>query len=113
VEIVTNVSAVTTDDVPIALDFVGNAQHLGEDLHVHCEHADLMIRDMRVWIASHNQVESLTPLEPDSQPVAMFLDLLDGRSENLAPIECAWPVCEATEAILKSATTGSAVRLGG
>lgn len=112
VEVVTNVSAMSTDGVPVALDFVGNAQHLAEDLHIHCEQADLMIRDFRVWIARNNQVEPLTPREPDSQPVEMFLDLLDGRQDNLAPVECAWPVCELTCAILESAATGKSVRLG-
>jgi predicted dehydrogenase len=111
VEIVTHVSAVSTDGVPIALDFVGNAQHLGEDLHVHCEQADLMIRDMRVWIARDNKVEPLTPLEPESHPVAMFLDLLEGRAENLAPVECAGPVYELTAAILESASRGRTVRV--
>ncbi len=113
VEVVTNVSAVSVDGVPVALDFVGNAQHLAEDLHIHCEQADLMIRDFRVWIARNNQAEPLIPREPDSQPVAMFLDLLDGRQENLAPVECAWPVCELTNAILESAATGQPVRLLG
>jgi len=111
VEVVTNVSALTTDDVPVVMNFVGNGQHLGEDLHVHCEGADLMIRDMRAWIARSNRVEPLTPLEPDSQPVRMFLDLLDSRGENLAPVECAWPVWEATEAILESAAGGTTIRL--
>ncbi|MGD9857092.1 MAG: Gfo/Idh/MocA family protein [Planctomycetaceae bacterium] len=111
VEIVTNVSAVTTDDVPMVMDFIGNAQYQGEDLHVHCTQADLMIRDLRVWIARDNQVDPLTPLEPDSHPIETFLDLLEGRGENLAPIQCAWPVCEATKAILDSSATGAVIRL--
>jgi predicted dehydrogenase len=109
VEIVTHVSALTAAGVPIVMDFVGNAHHLGEDLHVHCEHADLMVRDMQVWIARRNEVEPLTPLEPDSHPVAMFLDLLEGRAENIAPVECAWPVYEVTAAILESASSGRVV----
>ncbi|MBX3438040.1 MAG: Gfo/Idh/MocA family oxidoreductase [Planctomycetaceae bacterium] len=111
VEVMTNVSAVTTNDVPVTMDFVGNAQHLGEDLHIHCEHADLMIRDMRVWIARDNQVEPVSPLEPESNPVEAFLDLLEERCENQAPASCAWPVFQATEAILESAATGKPVKL--
>ncbi len=106
VEIVTNVSAVSTEGVPITMDFVGNANHQAEDLHVHCEEADLLIRDMRVWIARRNVVEPLTPLEAESHPVETFLNVLDGTGLNMAPPECAWPVLAFTQAVLTSAVTG-------
>lgn len=111
VEIVTSVLAVAGGDVPVGMDFIGNAQHQAEDLHVHCADADLMVRDYRVWIARGNQVEPLTPLEPESHPIASFLDLLEGRGSNAAPVECAWPVCEATHAILESAAIGRIISL--
>ncbi len=111
VEVITNVNAVSTAGVPIAMDFVGNANHQAEDLHVHCEHADLMIRDMRAWIARENVVEPLSSLEAESQPVEMFLNLLVGTAPNIAPLECAWPVVAFTQAVLTSAATGCRVTL--
>ncbi|MEZ6050738.1 MAG: Gfo/Idh/MocA family oxidoreductase [Planctomycetaceae bacterium] len=111
VEIVTSISAISTDGVPITLDFAGNAHHLSEDLHIHCAEADLMIRDMRPWIARHNSVEPIHPLEPESQPVESFLNLLDESSPNDAPIECAWPVFAFTQATLESAATGRRVNV--
>lgn len=109
VEILTSLTATSTDGVPITMDFVGNANHLAEDLHVHCEDADLMIRDMRPWIARNNIVEPLSPLEPQSHPVESFLNLLDGSSPNIAPAQCAWPVFAFTQAALESAAKGQAV----
>ncbi len=111
VEIVTSMSAVSTDGIPITMDFVGNANYLAEDLHVHCEEADLMIRDMRAWIARGNVVEPLTPMEEESQPVETFLNLLDGTAPNVAPVECAWPVFALTQATLESAAAGRAVEV--
>ena len=46
VEIVASVSAVLGDDVSCTLDFIGNAQYLGEDVSVHCVEADLLLRKM-------------------------------------------------------------------
>lgn len=113
VEVISSVSAVLEGDVPLCMDFIGNAQYLGEDFHVHCERADLMIRDRQVWIAEHNQMRRLEDVEPDSNPTVGFLDLLDGRSENIAPFSCALPVFDMTEAILESSRKGRNVIVGG
>lgn len=112
VEVVSSVSAVLEGDVPLCIDFIGHAQYLGEDLHVHCAEADLMIRDRRVWIARRNQVEPLTDLEPESNPDAGFLDLLAGMGPNVAPFDCALPVFDLTRAILESSRTGRSVAVG-
>lgn len=106
VEIVTSLSAISPDGVSITMDFVGNANHLAEDLHVHCEDADLMIRDMRPWIARNNVVEPILPLEPQSHPVESFLNMLVGSMPNVAPATCAWPVFAFTQAVLESAAQG-------
>ncbi len=111
VEIVSSVSAILEGDVPLCMDFIGHAQYLGEDLHVHCAEADLMVRDRRVWIGRNNRVEPLEPVEPDSNPVAGFLDLLDGRVANVAPFACALPVFDLTCAILDSSRTGRTVAI--
>lgn len=109
VPIVTTASVQTVQDIPIALDFIGNAHHQAEDLQIHCRDADLMVRDWRVWIARNNVVQPLRPLEPDSNPLATFLDLLDEAIENPAPASCAWPVFAVTEAILESSRTGQVI----
>ncbi len=111
VQVVSSVSAVLEGDVPLCMDFVGNAQYLGEDFHVHCESADLMIRDRKVWIAENNQVRRIEHVEPDSNPTIGFLDLLDGETENIAPFSCALPVFDLTEAIRESSRSGRSVTI--
>lgn len=101
VEIITSVSALLTGDVPLTMDFVGHANHQAEDLTIHCEQADLMIRDWRAWIARNNVVEPLEPLEPHTDPTTGFLDYLDGRTDNLAPFTAARPVFDMTAMILE------------
>lgn len=109
VEIAATVSAVLANEVPLCMDFIGHAQYLGEDLHVHCAQADLMIRDRRLWIARNGQVEEFDDLEPDSNPDAGFLDLLTGQAANIAPADCALPVFDFTRAILDSHRRGQPV----
>ena len=113
VPIVSSVSAVLEGDVPLCMDFIGHAQYLGEDLHVHCAEADLMVRDRRVWIARGNRLEPLENVEPESDPDRGFLDLLDGIGPNVAPFECARSVYESTVAILESSRTGRSVDVAG
>ncbi len=105
VAIVASVSAMLDGEVPLTMDFVGHAEHQSEDLTIHCEEADLMIRDWRVWIARENRVTPLAPLEPHADPVTGFLDLLEGTGENLAPFSAARPVFDLTDMILESART--------
>ncbi|QDU36735.1 putative oxidoreductase YcjS [Maioricimonas rarisocia] len=111
VQVNTSVSGRLAGDVLLCMDFIGNAQYLGEDLHIHCEHADLMLRDRKVWIAEGNAVRELTDPEPDSNPDVGFLDLLDGVGKNIAPFDCALPVWDLTAAILQSGEQGTLVEL--
>ncbi len=112
VEIISSVSVTTREGPLITMDFVGNAQFQSEDLHIHCEVADLMIRDYRAWRACDNVVAPLEPLEEQATPVSMFLDLLLGATcDNAAPIECARPIFTLTSAILKSSRSGQVVRV--
>lgn len=87
--------------VDISMTFVGDAQHHREDVHVHCEEADLLLRDNAVWIARDNQLEPITDLEPESNPDRAFLDCLVDGAPNLAPAACALPVWDLTQAILR------------
>lgn len=108
VPIITTVIGTLDGEIPLALDFIGNAQYLGEDLHLHCAEADLMLRDRKLWIARANNIEPLPLAAVETNPVAAFLDLVLDGSENIAPFDCARPVWDATMAILASAETTSA-----
>lgn len=111
VEIVTSVSALLTGDVSVTIDFVGNAQYLGEDLHIHCEKADLMLRHEELWIARNGKRERLSTDIVDSNPVSGLLDMILDGKPDLSPPEAALPVYDMTQAILKSGVTGVPVRL--
>lgn len=106
VEIGATVAALLTGGVPWSIDFVGHAQNLGEDLYVHCREADLMIRDRRLWIGRKGSVEPITNLARDTNPVESFIDLVQGKAENIAPPECALPVFDFTRAIFESHRSG-------
>ena len=109
VEITATVAARLDGDVSLAMDFVGNAQYLAEDLHIHCEQADLMIRENRLWIGRDGCVEPFDELETESNPVSQFLDVLLDGAVNIAPADCALPVFDLTAAILESGDSGRVV----
>ncbi len=109
VEITATVSARLDGDVSLAMDFVGNAQYLAEDLHIHCEQADLMIRENQLWIDCDGCVEPFDELETESNPVSQFLDVLLDGVGNIAPAGCALPVFDLTAAILESGDSGRVV----
>lgn len=111
VEIVASVAAVLDNDVPLTMSFVGNGQVLSEELRVSCADAELLIRDGRAWIVRTGEVSPLLPLEPDSNPVISFLDVLDGVATNAAPFACARPVYDLTSAILESASRQRSVHI--
>jgi predicted dehydrogenase len=111
VEVLTSVSAVLSGGVPLTMDFIGNAQHLGESFSVHCEEADLMLRDNRVWIARHNQVKPIEHIEPESDPVTGFIDYLQDGGDNTAPFSSALPVFDFLTAVQESSRTGMNVVL--
>jgi predicted dehydrogenase len=109
VEITATVAARLDGDVSLAMDFVGNAQFLAEDLHIHCERADLMIRENRLWIGRNGHVEPFDDLEQESKPVTQFLDVLLDGAVNTAPADCTLPVFDLTCAILESGDSGRIV----
>lgn len=109
VEIVTSASAVLSGDVIATIDFIGLAQYLGEDLSIHCERADLMLRHGEFWMAEGGRMERCPVDEPESTPVESFLNtILDGAIE-LSPPSAALPVYELTRAILESSRTRTPV----
>lgn len=111
VEVVTMVAARLEGGVPVSMNFIGNAESFGEDLHVHCAEADLLLRNGRLWIGRNNQLEPVDITEADADPDAGFLDVLIDEADDLAPPACALPVYDFTQAILESGRTGQVVRL--
>jgi predicted dehydrogenase len=112
VEVHVSLSAQLSGDVPLTMDFIGSAHFQAEDLTIHCERADLMVRDHRAFIAVDNDVRPLEPLEPTTDPATGFVALLDGRSVNDAPFAAAQPVWALTAMALESARTGQPVVAG-
>jgi predicted dehydrogenase len=111
VEIITSVSALLTENVTATMDFIGNAQHLSEDLHIHCEKGDLMLRHEDLWVAHNKKVEPLVADERDSNPAAGLLDTILEGKPDISPPESALPVYDMTQAILKSGQTGAVVAI--
>lgn len=109
VEIVTSASVLLENDVTATIDFIGHAQYLGEDLAIHCEHADLMIRHGELWIGRAGKPEQLPVDEPDSNPVASLLDTILNDADDRSPPSAALPVYDLTQAMLKSSRTGHVV----
>jgi predicted dehydrogenase len=112
VEIATSVTATLGDDVPLTMSFTGHASSFHEELFIHCEKADLIIRDLELLIGIENEVTSIA-VPPDEcgrdstrNPVTVFLDLLTGAGPNIAPFDCAVPIYDFTSAILASARNG-------
>lgn len=113
VEITAMVCGRLKGGVALGMNFCGHAHFYGEDFHVTCEKADLLIREGRLWLARENHVEPFpdADMEPESDPVSGFIDALEGKQPNIAPPDCALPVFDLTQAILESSRTNCVVRL--
>lgn len=111
VEIVTSASVLLEQEVTTTIDFIGHAQYLGEDLSIHCEHADLMIRHGELWIGRNATRERLPVDEPESNPVVSLLDTILNGAEDRSPPSAALPVYDLTQAMLESSRTGQSILL--
>jgi hypothetical protein len=102
---------VIASDVTVTMDFIGNAQYLGEDLNIHCENADLMLRHEELWIGRDGHRERLPIDSIQSNPVSGILDtILEGKPDR-SPPAAALPVFDMTQAILESGRTRTPIRL--
>lgn len=111
VEIVTSASVLMQHNVTATINFIGHAQYLGEDLAVHCEHADLMIRHGELWIGRAGRLERLPADEPESTPVASLLDTILTGVEDRSPPSAALPVFDLTQAMLRSSREHTPVHI--
>ncbi|HEX4148476.1 MAG TPA: Gfo/Idh/MocA family oxidoreductase [Pirellulales bacterium] len=112
VEIITAVLAELTDGVGLSAHFVGNAQHWREDIHFHCEKADLLLRSEEVFRAKDNKVEQIRDLEPGSWPDRGLIDAISGGKPVVSPPEIALPIYDWTQAVLRSKREKSWVPVG-
>ena len=106
VEIATRVIAELSGGVPLVAHFVGHAHHYREDIHLHGRDGDLLLRTEELWRARDNQLERVTDLVPDSDPVRGFLNALESNTPTVSPIDVALPVYDWTRAVLHSASSG-------
>jgi len=102
VEIVTQVMARLSGGEGLACHFVGDANHWREDIHFHCERADLLLRSEEVWRAKDNQLERVTDLVPDKSPDEAFIDAVLSRQPTISPASCALPMYDWTATVLES-----------
>lgn len=106
VEIITQVIARLTGGVGLNAHFVGNANHWREDIHFHCQEADLLLRNEQVFRAKGNHLEQIEDLVPEGSPDRAFLDAIHDRRPTLSPAEAALPMYDWTAAVLDSARDG-------
>ena len=111
VEIVTQVMARLDGGAGLTAHFVGNANHWREDIHFHCQDADLLVRQEKVYRAKDNRVEEITDLVPNGSPDGAFLDAIADRRPTLSPAEVALPMYDWTAAVLESAREGRWITL--
>ena len=107
VEIATRVLARLTGGVDLSADFVGDAHHMREDIHFHCEHGDLLLRNQQVFYARQNQCDAITDLLPGTTPDHAFIDAIVAYQPGncpltLSPASCALPLFDWTAAVLRS-----------
>jgi predicted dehydrogenase len=120
VEIVTAVLADLSGGVRLVAHFVGDANHWREDIHFHCDHGDLLLRneadprlrDGHIYRTQENKIERITDMEPDSSPDANFVDAMLGLRPTLSPPEIALPIYDWTQAVLASAREGRWMQVG-
>ena len=59
VEIIALLTGTLKGNIPLTLSFVGNAHSYHEELRMHSENADLILRDDQIFIAQKNNVQAI------------------------------------------------------
>ena len=112
VEIVTRVLARMSGGVGLVAHFVGRANHWSEDIYLHCQQADLLLRSEKLLRAKQNRVEPVADLLPEGSPNQAFLDSILSRTPTLSPAEAALPMYDWTAAVLQSIACREWVSIG-
>jgi len=117
VEVSASISGMFQGDIPFTLALTGNAHHYYEELLIHCENGDLILRNDNVFIAQQNKLTQVdlpaneSGPQSISNPVTGMLDVLTTDAENPSPFSSALPVLEMTQAVLDSSASKGLVEL--
>lgn len=112
VEIVTRVLAEMTGGVGLSAHFIGDAQELREDIHFHGTHADLLLRDNKLWRSAAGRCEEITDLPADASPIGAFLDAIATGRPTVSPPQVALPILAWNTAVMRSLGSGGWVDVG-
>ncbi|MBL9093290.1 MAG: Gfo/Idh/MocA family oxidoreductase [Planctomycetaceae bacterium] len=105
VQVVTRILAEFAGGIGLAAHYVGDAHHYREDIHLHCERADLLLRTEQLLRAKQNQVEPIADMLPENNPASAFVDAVLAGKQTISPVEIALPIFAWNEAVKKSLTT--------
>ena len=107
VQIVTRILAEFEGDIGLAAHYVGDAHHWHEDIHLHCERADLLLRGEQLFRACDNRVEPVADLLPGGHPATSFLDAVASGRPTVSPPEIALPIFQWNAAVARSLECGA------
>lgn len=117
VPVVASVTGHLSGDIPFTMVFTGNAHNYHEELLIHCDEADVILRNGDVFVAQQNHLQQIPIPANESgpqstlNPVSGLIQLLSEPMTNPAPFSAALPVFDITNAILESAWQGQPVTL--
>ncbi len=107
VEIVSRIAAEWSGGAGMAAHYVGDAHHWREDVHFHCERADLLLRSEQLWRGCDGRTEPIVDLEPDGDPATALVDAILSGRQVATPPEIARPI------FAWNAAVGESIRRGG
>jgi predicted dehydrogenase len=102
VQIVTRILAELEGDIGLSAHYVGDAHHWREDMHFHCERADLLIRNEQLFRAVDGRCEPVVDLEPDGDPATAFIEAVISGKPTVSPPEIARPIHAWNDAVARS-----------
>lgn len=108
VEIVTRILAEWSGGAGLSAHYVGDAHHWREDVHFHCERADLLLRNEQLFRCRDGRTEPILDLEPDGDPATALVDAILIGKPIATPPEIARPICAWNAAVAASIRNGGA-----
>lgn len=106
VEIVTSMVAELNNGAGLVAQYVGNAGHWREDIHIHCSRGDLLIRSEELFECRENHIERVDCTEPGSSPDEAMVEAILNRGDNPCPPEIALLTHDWTAAVMRSLAAG-------
>lgn len=117
VQIVTRILAEFDGGLSLAAHYVGDAHHWREDVHVHCERGDLLMRSEQadprpgapilnvncsLLRCRENVCAPIADMLPENDPATALLDAIERGTPTVSPPEIALPIFLWNEAVAKS-----------